>query len=186
MKHTIIKNGVRFEIEQQADKYGQLDVVATVGDQRERGTIPGTLVTAYPRIEFKFCSRAQWLHKLADKKSWSVDDYETDAEMEKRPTDNCEFVLSAGEVAFLNSWRITQSKPVQVVAQQYQSMDISSGLGIGGVGSDDFNINTEYDKPVNFRPTKCGNGQRYDEQCSGCGSITVICNDCELCEKCHG
>jgi len=62
--------------------------------------------------------------------------------------------------------------------------DIESGLGIGGVGSDDYNIATEGD--THYHHThKCGGGQRYDEQCAACGRVTAICNDCELCERCH-
>lgn len=63
--------------------------------------------------------------------------------------------------------------------------DIESGMGIGGVGSDDYNMSTEADRGYRQSGHKCGGGQRYDEECAGCGRVTAICNDCELCEKCH-
>lgn len=70
------------------------------------------------------------------------------------------------------------------VEKQYQSMDISSGLGIGGVGSDDFNINSDIIGTENQQSCLWG-GTRYDEECDRCGRVTEICNDCNLCEKCH-
>lgn len=75
----------------------------------------------------------------------------------------------------------------QPAKQEYQSMDISSGLGIGGYGSDDYNIWTSGDTISHPERDGCKwGGTRYDEACANCGRITAICNDCELCEKCHG
>lgn len=68
-----------------------------------------------------------------------------------------------------------------------EPFEISSGLGIGGFGSDDYNIWIEND--INPKTERVGcerGGTRYDEACANCGSVTAICNDCELCEKCHG
>lgn len=70
------------------------------------------------------------------------------------------------------------------VDKQYQSMDISSGLGIGGVGSDDFNINSDIIETEIQQSCSWG-GTRYDEACARCGRVTDICNNCELCESCH-
>lgn len=74
-------------------------------------------------------------------------------------------------------------KPTTKIAPA-EFTDSDSGLGIGGIGSDDYNINTEALAPSRYEH-KCGRGQRYDERCSGCGRVTVICNDCELCSRCH-
>jgi len=69
---------------------------------------------------------------------------------------------------------------------EWTSMDISSGLGIGGVGSDDFNLYTEQPTTSDVVSHHEWGGTRYDEACARCGKITEICNDCELCEDCHG
>lgn len=71
------------------------------------------------------------------------------------------------------------------VEKQFQSMDISSVLGIGGVGSDDFNVNSDIIETEIQQSCSWG-GTRYDEACARCGRVTDICNDCELCENCHG
>lgn len=74
------------------------------------------------------------------------------------------------------------------LVRDWASGDIDSGLGIGGVGSDDYNIGTEYAPSVNrFNGAgKCSwGGTRYDEECARCGCVTAICNDCELCDSCH-
>lgn len=186
--HKIVKNGVTIEIEQNADQYGQLNVVARLGNQSQYGTIPGHTGTLYPRIEFRFCPNAQWLHKLADSRSWSVDDYETDDEIERRPTDNCEFVLAPDEVKFLNGWRVLKTSP-KPAAHERQSMDISSGFGIGGHGSDDHNMRIEQSgtgTSYDYTGCNCNHGTRYDEACARCGRVTEICNNCERCENCHG
>lgn len=74
-----------------------------------------------------------------------------------------------------------QPEPVQ-----FESMEISSGLGIGGYGSDDYNIWTEHDRVSHPERSGCRRGgTRYDEACRKCGRVTEICNDCELCENCH-
>jgi len=72
-----------------------------------------------------------------------------------------------------------------VAQQSYSDTEISSGLGIGGIGSDDYNIATEGGSAHYHSTHKCGGGQRYDEACASCGRVTVICNDCECCAKCH-
>lgn len=71
---------------------------------------------------------------------------------------------------------------------RFESMDISSGLGIGGVGSDDFNINTENNLPSSGSAgCKWEHGTRYDENCESCGRYSLeVCNDCGCCERCHG
>lgn len=68
----------------------------------------------------------------------------------------------------------------------WKSMDIDSGLGIGGTGSDDYNINTETDTGRNSN-TGCQwkHGIRYDEKCDNCGRYGMVCNDCGCCERCH-
>lgn len=63
-----------------------------------------------------------------------------------------------------------------------------SGLGIGGTGSDDYNIRTEQDTAIRPAARKRvaefgANGQRWDEECADCGRTTVICNDCDCCER---
>ena len=68
---------------------------------------------------------------------------------------------------------------------EWESMDISSGFGIGGIGSDDYNIGTEMDTNICNTGRCSWGGTRYDEECASCGRVTAICNDCELCEKCH-
>jgi hypothetical protein len=77
----------------------------------------------------------------------------------------------------------TKPSPAPVVTMDFE---ISSGLGIGGVGSDDYNIHTEIDAPVYAESHKCGRGQRYDERCDRCRRITTVCNDCGRCSRCHG
>lgn len=150
--HTIVKNGVTIEIKRQADRFSHLRVLATLNGQSQYGKIPGTVNSVYPRIEFSFCPQAQWLHQLADGRSWSMDDHETAEDCENRPTDNCWFVLTPAEVEFLSSWRILPGQPeIQTEPQEPEapvsgSMDISSGLGIGGCGSEDYNLWTETDR----------------------------------------
>ena len=46
-------------------------------------------------------------------------------------------------------------------------------------------LHTEAPITSPYRPHKCGKEQRYDERCAGCGRETTICNDCELCSRCH-
>jgi hypothetical protein len=75
---------------------------------------------------------------------------------------------------------LTQPAPLA-----WEPLDISSGLGIGGTGSDDYNISTEADVDYNVRGTCKWGGTRYDEACEICGQITAVCNDCERCENCH-
>ena len=71
-------------------------------------------------------------------------------------------------------------------AAGWVSMDISSGLGIGGVGSDDFDVNSDLAAgSYTITPPHKWGGTRYDESCARCGRVTEICNDCELCENCH-
>lgn len=184
---TIEKNGVTMEIKQQADKYGEMVVWAIRGEKRVYGKIPGNTKTVYPRIEFRFCKGEQWLHQLADHRSWTLDDYETGDDAEKRPTDNCEFVLTADEVAFLNDWRVVPGHKPEPETKARKSMDISSGFGIGGYGSDDHNMRLEQ-PGTSYDHSGCnwGHGTRYDEVCERCGRVTHVCNDCGRCEKCHG
>lgn len=78
-----------------------------------------------------------------------------------------------------------RAEPLKI-SSPFVSMDISSGFGIGGVGSDDHNMSIE---PAGVSYVRQGckwGGTRYDEACAGCGRVTAICNDCELCENCHG
>lgn len=67
--------------------------------------------------------------------------------------------------------------------------DITSGLGIGGHGSDDYNIATEGEERKTPSPRKRRGfghyGLRYDEVCDGgCRRETVVCNNCGCCERC--
>ena len=67
-------------------------------------------------------------------------------------------------------------------------MDITSGLGIGGAGSDDYNIHTEapgaYITPKPKRPGGFGaHGIRYDEQCDRCRREGEVCNWCGCCKN---
>lgn len=64
--------------------------------------------------------------------------------------------------------------------------DIESGLGIGGAGSDDFNIGGEYvpTKIIGSGKGFGAHGRRYDEECECCHEETVVCNWCGCCKKC--
>jgi len=61
--------------------------------------------------------------------------------------------------------------------------DITSGLGIGGVGSDDYNINTEQPTPniPTGKPRPNGGGQLW-EPCPRCGEEPVHL-DCGYCGR---
>lgn len=74
-------------------------------------------------------------------------------------------------------------KPATKIAPA-EFTDSDSGLGIGGIGSDDYNIHTELNAPIYYEH-KCGRGQRYDENCESCHRTTVVCNDCGRCSRCH-
>jgi len=70
------------------------------------------------------------------------------------------------------------------VAAPVEFADISSGLGIGGAGSDDYNIHTETDCPT---PTVFGkrSGQLWQEcEKPGCHNEPV-CATCFMCEARH-
>lgn len=74
----------------------------------------------------------------------------------------------------------------QTISRQWQSMDISSGLGIGGLGSDDFNIHTETDSFAPQFSKRKSRGQLW-QPCAkrGCDNKPV-CLDCEYCDDhCH-
>jgi hypothetical protein len=188
--HTITKNGVVIEIEQNADQHGQLDVIARHGNKSQRGKIPGNIRTLYPRIEFRFCEKSQWLHELADSRSWSVDDYETDDDLKRRPTDNCEFILTPDEVIFLNGWRVLKNTPKPAPtssAHRWQSMDIDSGLGIGGINNDQSmpiipsvraieRVQKMHDTDTICR--KCGASKNFDGAMFTTLSGSDICDDC--------
>ena len=65
---------------------------------------------------------------------------------------------------------------------------MSSGIGIGGAGSDDYNIHTERDTASMYQASKKltafgAHGQRWDEECGQCGRATAVCNDCDCCER---
>ena len=68
------------------------------------------------------------------------------------------------------------------VEKQYQSMDISSGFGIGGAGSDDYNIHTETDSFAPQFSKRKSSGQLW-QPCNrrGCNNEPV-CLDCEYCD----
>ncbi len=70
----------------------------------------------------------------------------------------------------------------------WQSMDISSGFGIGGAGSDDYSMATEGDSiAANNIGCQWKHGTRYEERCENCSRNSFeICNDCGCCERCHG
>lgn len=61
--------------------------------------------------------------------------------------------------------------------------DITSGLGIGGKGSDDYNINTEHEGPhiPTGKPRRNGGGQLW-EPCPRCGEEPVHL-DCGYCDR---
>lgn len=61
--------------------------------------------------------------------------------------------------------------------------DITSGLGIGGAGSDDYNINTEQPTPhiPTGKPRRNGGGQLW-EPCPRCGEEPVHV-DCGYCDR---
>lgn len=187
---TLVKNGVTMQISQQANEYGYLRVVAAHNGRREYGQIPGNGNTVYPRIEFLFCPTAQWLHELADRRMWSLlDDNETCDEVNARPTDCCEFDLTSNEVALLNARRLMPDipdKPRPEPETEPETLDITSGLGIGGAGSDDYNIHTERDT-MSLDNVGCTweHGTRYDERCSSCGRVGEVCNRCGCCKRCH-
>lgn len=62
--------------------------------------------------------------------------------------------------------------------------DIESGLGIGGIGSDDFNIGTERDSSYAPQYGRYG-GQLWQEcEMSGCHNEPV-CATCFCCEELH-
>ena len=70
------------------------------------------------------------------------------------------------------------------------SADITSGLGIGGHGSDDYNINTAepHVSPLPPQPRHGfgSGGTRYDEQCERCRYVGEVCNNCGCCRRhCH-
>lgn len=103
--------------------------------------------------------------------------------VEINPQKRCQYrVAFPGRPAI---WHPEIELSAVAAAHRDETMDIESGIGIGGAGSDDFNIHTERDTMTAHKQYKCAGGQRYDEACAGCGRITVICNDCELCERCH-
>lgn len=70
---------------------------------------------------------------------------------------------------------------------RFESMDISSGFGIGGHGSDDHDMKFETDRGSNVRPgCQWKHGTRYEENCEKCGRFSFeICNDCGCCGRCH-
>lgn len=70
---------------------------------------------------------------------------------------------------------------------RFESMDIASGFGIGGAGSDDHNMSLEIDHSSFRDDCQWNHGTRYDEDCESCGRYSFeICNDCGCCDRCHG
>jgi hypothetical protein len=68
-------------------------------------------------------------------------------------------------------------------SRTWESMDIDSGLGIGGIGSDDYNIHTETE-PMNIvtgHSRSNGGGQLW-EDCPRCGRQPVHL-DCGYCDR---
>lgn len=65
--------------------------------------------------------------------------------------------------------------------------DITSGLGIGGHGSDDHHINIRELSIEPPAPTPRrgfgARGTRYDEPCETCWNTTEICNHCGNCRN---
>jgi hypothetical protein len=65
--------------------------------------------------------------------------------------------------------------------------DTDSGLGIGGHGSDDYNINTPEpvipQPPAQPRRGFGAQGTRYDERCDSCWRTGEVCNNCGNCRK---
>ena len=105
---------------------------------------------------------------------------------------NCDGHLESDCIFPVSSLRITQFKtglPLDKTNSQkleWQSMDISSGLGIGGIGSDDYNIHTETDSFAPQFSKRKPSGQLW-QPCDrrGCDNEPV-CLDCEYCDDhCH-
>jgi hypothetical protein len=138
MMITLVKNTVTFEIDTQPDYHSKLSVIAKLDGKTARGQIPGTINRSYPRIEFYF-NHDQWLHELADKRSWILDDFETGDDAEKRPTDYCEFALTEAEIKMINAARgtvVTTPVPAPANNKTNNTDDTDSGLGIGGINND--------------------------------------------------
>jgi hypothetical protein len=96
MKHTFNKNGIQFEIDLTPDRYNSLRVIARHEDKTERGEIGTAGQHIYPRIDFKFVRRSQWLIQAADKRYWGEDD-DTDHDL---PC-SCEFSIPRSDLEFM-------------------------------------------------------------------------------------
>ena len=77
----------------------------------------------WPRIRFSF-KPMRWLLDAADRRYWSVDDYETDEETKMRPLDSCDFDLTDEECNELAAFFVckppAKSKPIVVTKQEGQ------------------------------------------------------------------
>lgn len=72
------------------------------------------------------------------------------------------------------------------VVSHTECPEITSGLGIGGLGSDDYNLASEYMPPAAESGSGRGfgiYGVRYGEACDKCNRIAVVCNRCGNCEN---
>lgn len=101
MKHTITKNGIEFEIDLTADKYNQLHVTARTGSNTETGKIGSAGGRIYPRIDFMFVQKSQWLIRAADHKYWGEDD-DTSRDLPQ----SCEFSISQSDLNFIQKWAV--------------------------------------------------------------------------------
>jgi hypothetical protein len=186
---TITKNNVTFEIDPKTDRYGQNRVVARLGDKIAYGEIPGIPSRAYPRIEFHF-NHDQWLHELADKRGWILDDYETSDDAEKRPTDYCTFNLTDAEAEEITNFRnpAPGTEPIHSAEPMSETdFDIDSGLGIGGINNDQSmptipsvsaleKIQEMHDTDIICK--RCGASQKFDGVMFTTLGGSNICDDC--------
>ena len=95
-------------------------------------------------------------------------------------------VTGPGDYAWNESRRTYEPvtpKPLTARQQPITFDDITSGFGIGGVGSDDYNVNTEHEGPhiPTGRPSRNGGGQLW-EPCPRCGEEPVHL-DCGYCDR---
>lgn len=64
-----------------------------------------------------------------------------------------------------------------------ETYDITSGLGIGGVGSDDFNIHSDNDIFYPIFQNKKPSGQLWQPCAKRNCNTEPVCIDCEYCDK---
>jgi len=136
---NITRGAINFEIER--NQRGRF--VATARDAQgnvaagELANSGGQHPIIYSRLEFRFYKTQRWIETFCDRRFWHLDDYETAEDSVKRPTDSGWINLTPEEMAELQRWAdgstlTTETNPVTT----WQTMDIDSGLGIGGINND--------------------------------------------------